>query len=158
MSDLKQFKNPKIFRRIEEGELTPIGSFQSPNDNFNLVGISLFFLLSGELFDNEKFEIQIYSTKTADNLLWSSEELTIPSSMKTKEKWMGWIKFTFNKKPVSNAYRYYIFLKQKNYAPLEGNEMFLGYDFHDPQYDNGEAKFYNHPLAFRVEGEVTYVV
>ncbi len=158
MSDLKQFKNPKIFRKIDVGELTPIGSFMSTNESFDLVGFSLFFYLIGNLLGNEKFEIQIYSTKTADNLLWSSDELTIPTDIKSTDKWMGWIKFSFNRKPISNAFRYYVFLKQNSFSPAPGTEFYLAYDFHDPQYDNGETKFYNHPLAFRVEGEVTYDV
>lgn len=158
MSDLQQFKNPKYFRRIEVGELTPVGKFKSNDKSFKLIGLSMFFYLTGNLLGSETFAVEIYSTKKADNLLWTSDDFTIPATIKSTDKWMGWIKFSFNKKPVSNAFWYYIFLRQKTFAPAPGTELYLGYDFNEPQYNNGENKFYNHPLAFKIEGEVEYVI
>lgn len=155
MSDLLQIKSPKYLIEINQGEILPIGSFKSPYA-FKLLGMSLYFAIKGTVLGTERFCIDIYSTKKADSLLFSSEEFTIPADIKIKPTWLGWIKFSFNYRSVSPNFRYYLFLRQVNYAPAPGSSMALAYDFHDSQYDNSEVRFYNHPLAFRVEGAVDY--
>lgn len=157
MSDLLQTKSPKYLMQINPGEELPIGSFKAPY-NFKMVGIALFYFIKGNIQGNEKFCIDVYSTKAKDRLLFSSSEFSIPVDLKSGNDWLGWLKFSFNEHAISKDFRYYLFLRQVSYAPDAISSMALAYDFNDAQYDNGEVKFYKHALAFKVEGAVEYAI
>lgn len=157
MSDLLQTKSPKYLMQINQGEDLPIGSFKGTY-NFKIVGVSLLYFITGNIIGNEKFVIDVYSTRKKDSLLFSSDEFTMPTDLKTGANWLGWLKFDFNQNSISKDFRYFMFLRQVTYTPDPASSMALAYDFHDPQYDNGEVKFYKHALAFKVEGAVEYAI
>ena len=67
------------------------------------------------------------------------------------DKWIGWVRFDFNRKPLKISEEYKVYVEVDNYTrDNDVTYIGLGYDDYDPVYGSAQADFRDRPIAVQL--------
>lgn len=149
------FSKVQYIKTTDTSEEIRIGSFKTVN-SLELKYIRLTIVIKGLTNILGEIAIKIFSDPGYTSLLYISDysDLSDIEIINTSnDQWIGWIRIDFNRENINNKLTYYPTIVTRNYTRT-ANDYYIGfaYDFPYPIYDNGESKFYRHPLQMQIFG------
>jgi hypothetical protein len=146
----KDFSRDQYIKTFDTGEEVGIGSFQVV-ENGELRHIRPAVYINGTLSGNEQIRANIYSERTLESKIASSEWASFSEIETLSTYWIGLIRLDYDFIPLNKNIKYYHTLELQNYTRNE-DVFYIGipYDFPFPVYDNGQDKFFEHPLQTEI--------
>jgi hypothetical protein len=85
------------------------------------------FFIRGTSLGTEALRVNVYSTRLRDNLLYSSEWVSLSQMETLTADWFGKLRFDFDRSPVSSAVGvyYHFFLETSNYT-RDADNYYIG--------------------------------
>lgn len=154
-----QFSEFQYEKTSDTSEKIFMGGFQLQEDD-ELENMRVKISMSGvpNRTTNESFKLTVYSDNLLQNPLYASsvsllENISNDDSLYgTTDSWLGWLRVDFGKQNLNKNIPYFLGGEFLNYTRTASFILGLLYDFPDSSYDNGANEFFNHPIAFQING------
>ena len=151
----QDFADEQYFKTIDTSETPVMGTFQTA-DNIELQYIQVIIWIQDvtALGGSEQIRLNIYSEDTYTALLYQSNWRSISDITNLgSQNWTGLLRIDFNRENINKNLTYYVRAELQNYT-RNADDFWIGlsHDFPFPIYDNGESKFFDHPLAMEIHG------
>lgn len=151
-----QFSDEKYAKTFDDDEEIRLGSFSTNNSGWlGNIRTNIYINEVFNLVGNETLQMKVYSDPNL-NTVWATSkefklsEIAIDSSDLSKTGFLGYVRFDFNQEHINSQYTYYPTVQISNYSRVGDFFVSMLYDFPDPVYDNGEANFFDHPIAMQI--------
>lgn len=155
----KDFSEFQYEKTSDTSEKIFMGGFQvQQNEELHSIRVKISITGAACCMGNEKFRLKIYADQFLKQTIYTSLDSTLSDIVNddplfgTTTNWIGWLRVDFAKENLNKNITYYLGGEFINYVRTPTFVLGLLYDFPDSSYDNGQSNFFDHPIAFQING------